>query len=63
MFKRLAIAQKEYYHGYELGEFDLNLERIKSLKQKELNEFIASLEELNQLSIACLYSCLYSEPK
>ena len=63
MFKRLAIAQKEYYQGYELGEFDLNLERIKSLKQKELNEFIASLEELNWLSIACLYSCLYSEPK
>lgn len=56
LFKRLAIAQKEHYQGYELGEFDLNLERIKALGLDELNSFISSLDEINSLSIACLYN-------
>ena len=56
LFKRLSIAQKEHYYGYELGEFDLNLERIKSLELNILNEFISSLKDINRLSIACLYN-------
>lgn len=56
LFKRLAIAQKEHYYGYELGEFDLNLDRIRNLELNSLNEFISNLKDINMLSIACLYN-------
>ncbi|WP_261518163.1 M16 family metallopeptidase [Campylobacter lanienae] len=56
LFKRLAIAQKEHYQGYELGEFDINLGRIKALELDELNKFIFNLKDFNNLSIACLYN-------
>lgn len=55
LFKRLAIAQNEHYMGYDLGEFDKNLERIKSLSLDELNAFISAHSEICKLSFAVVH--------
>lgn len=54
MFKRLAIAQHEYYQGYKFGELDRNLKRISKLTLKDINEFIISHNEILNLSFASL---------
>ncbi len=54
LFKRLNIASSEHYFGYELGEFERNLERVKALNLATLNSFIASKTELNKLSFAII---------
>ncbi len=56
LFKRLSIAQNEYYFGYELGEFDRNLNKIKALKLDRLNEFIKSHDEILKQSFAVIYN-------
>ncbi|MFW5619432.1 MAG: M16 family metallopeptidase, partial [Campylobacter hyointestinalis] len=54
LFKRLDIAQNDYYMGYELGEFDKNLEKIKNLELKTLNDFILSHKEILDQSFAII---------
>ncbi|QKF64932.1 M16 family metallopeptidase [Campylobacter corcagiensis] len=52
MFKRVAIRQKEFYDGYEFGEFERDLERIKALSLDGLNEFINTHHEITKLSFS-----------
>ncbi|AII14570.1 peptidase, M16 family [Campylobacter iguaniorum] len=56
LFKRLAIAQNEYYSGFELGEFDANLKKIKELKLDDLNKFIKAHTEILKQSFAVIYN-------
>jgi len=53
-FKRMAIRENEFYWGLEFGEFERNLERIKSLKLETLNDFIKAHSEISQLSVAAV---------
>lgn len=55
LFKRLAIAENEYYLGYELGHFDENLQKIQALSLDDLNAFIATHTELNKLTFAVVH--------
>lgn len=55
LFKRMDIAMREFYDGFELGEFDRNLAKIKSLKLDDLNKFIKSHTEIAKLSFAVIY--------
>ncbi|MDY3668879.1 MAG: pitrilysin family protein [Campylobacter sp.] len=55
LFKRLDIAQHEYYMGYKLGHTDRDLESIKALSLKELNTFIAAHTEICSLSFAVIH--------
>ncbi|MDD7514087.1 MAG: pitrilysin family protein [Campylobacter lanienae] len=55
LFKRLDIAQHEYYMGYKLGHTDRDLESIKALSLKELNAFIATHTEICSLSFAVIH--------
>ena len=55
LFKRLDIAQHEYYMGYKLGHTDRDLESIKALSLKELNAFIAAHTEICSLSFAVIH--------
>lgn len=57
LFKRLNIAQMEFYNGFELGEFDRNLARIKETSLEDLNKFIKEHNEILDLS----YSVVYDE--
>ncbi|MBP3207887.1 MAG: insulinase family protein [Campylobacter sp.] len=50
MFKRVSILVDEYLRGYEFGEFERNLERIKALNLDDLNKFIKSHDEICKLS-------------
>ena len=52
MFKRVSILVDEYLKGYEFGEFERNLERIKALKLEDLNEFIKTHDEICKLSFS-----------
>nr|MBP3724897.1 insulinase family protein [Campylobacter sp.] len=55
LFKRMDIAMREFYDGFELGEFDRNLAKIKALKLEDLNKFIKSHTEIAKLSFAVIY--------
>lgn len=55
LFKRMDIAMREFYDGFELGEFDRNLAKIKALKLEDLNKFIKSHIEIAKLSFAVIY--------
>jgi len=50
--QRLSRAFFEYYRGFELGHSKAQLEKIESLTLKELNEFIAQHDEINNLSFS-----------
>ena len=50
MFKRVSILVDEYLKGYEFGEFERNLERIKALNLDDLNKFIKTHDEICKLS-------------
>jgi len=52
MSQRLNRTFMEYYKGFELGHSDKELEKIASLKLKDLNEFIKSHKEILDLSFA-----------
>ena len=54
MSQRLNRTFMEYYKGFELGHSDKELEKIASLKLKDLNEFIKSHKEILDLSFAIL---------
>lgn len=56
LFKRVDIAQSEFYEGYEQGEFERRLAKIKALKLSELNEFIKNHAEITKLSFAVIYN-------
>ena len=56
LFNRLNIAQSEFYHGFKLGNFKDDLEKISKLKLAELNAFIAEHAEIEKLSFAVLYN-------
>ncbi len=52
MSQRLNRTFMEYYKGYELGHSKKELEKIKNLKLKDLNQFIKKHTEINDLSYA-----------
>ena len=52
MSQRLNRTFMEYYKGYELGHSKKELEKIKNLKPKDLNQFIKKHTEINDLSYA-----------
>ena len=52
MSQRLHRTFMEYYKGFELGHSEKELEKIASLKLKDLNEFIKSHKEILDLSFA-----------
>lgn len=52
MNQRLNRTFQEYYKGYELGHSAKELEKIKTLKLKDLNEFIKKHTEILQMSFA-----------
>ncbi|MBU1659348.1 insulinase family protein [bacterium] len=52
MSQRLNRTFLEFYKGQELGYSDKELALIKTLDLKDLNEFIKSHKEINQLSYA-----------
>ncbi|NLK66458.1 MAG: insulinase family protein [Campylobacteraceae bacterium] len=56
MFQRVYIKEQEFYQGLEFGEFERNLERVKNLDLKTLNEFIKSHDEILKLSFAVIYN-------
>lgn len=51
-FKRMDIAEDEFYNDKEFGEFDKELERIKALNLEDLNSFIKAHTEINQINVA-----------
>ena len=55
LFKRLNVAQYEYYMGYKLGFFDENLKKIARLDLKDINTFIKDHNEICSLSFASIY--------
>ena len=55
LFKRLATAENEYYLGYDLGEFDRNLAKVKKLSLDDLNAFIGSCGDILKLSFAVVH--------
>ena len=52
MGQRLSRTYMEFYKGQELGHSQKELELIKKLKLKDLNEFIKSHKEILQLNFA-----------
>ena len=52
MSQRLHRTFMEYYKGFELGHSEKELEKIASLKLKDLNEFIKNHKEILDLSFA-----------
>lgn len=52
MSQKLNKTFMEYYKGQELGHSEKELELIKNLKLKDLNKFIKSHTEINNLSYA-----------
>lgn len=52
MSQKLNRTFMEYYKGQELGHSEKELELIKNLKLKDLNKFIKSHTEINDLSYA-----------
>ncbi|MBR8461983.1 insulinase family protein [Campylobacter sp. faydin G-105] len=54
LFKRLNIAQSEFYESRPLGTFLSELEQIQKLSLNELNEFIILHSEINRLSFCVL---------
>ena len=52
MSQRLNRTFMEYYNGHDLGHSLKELEKIKDLKLKDLNEFIKLHTEINNLSYA-----------
>ncbi|WP_169752162.1 M16 family metallopeptidase [Campylobacter mucosalis] len=54
LFRRLDIAYGEFYRGVKLGSFLDELEKIKGLKLNEINDFIASHDEISKLSFCIL---------
>ncbi|CAD7287216.1 M16 family metallopeptidase [Campylobacter suis] len=55
LFKRLNIAQDEFYKGEKLGSFIQELKKIEQLTQDELNSFISSHSEIGKLSFCVLF--------
>jgi len=54
LFKRLDIAQGEFYEHGELGAFLKDLDKISALSLNELNSFIKAHAEINELSFCVL---------
>ena len=54
LFKRLDIAQSEFYEHGELGAFLKDLDKISALSLSELNSFIKAHAEINELSFCVL---------
>ena len=52
MSQRLNRTFMEYYKGFELGHSERELEMIKDLKLKDLNEYIKKHVEILDLSFA-----------
>ena len=52
MSQRLNRTFMEYYKGFELGHSLGELEKIKSLKLKDLNEYIKKHQEILDISFA-----------
>ncbi len=52
MSQRLNRTFQEYYRGYALGHSEAELEKIKSLKLKDLNKFIKEHDEILEMSFA-----------
>ena len=52
MSQRLNRTFMEYYKGFELGHSDIELEKIKNLKLKDLNEYIKKHKEILDISFA-----------
>jgi predicted Zn-dependent peptidase len=52
MSQRLHRTFLEYYKGFELGHSDVELQKIKDLKLKDLNAFIKKHKEILELSFA-----------
>ena len=50
MSQRLHRSFMEYYHGYKFGHHEIELQKIKDLKLKDLNDFIKKHHEINDLS-------------
>lgn len=50
--QRLNKAFMEYYKGFEIGHSKKELEMIAKLKLEDLNKFIASHDEINNLSFS-----------
>jgi predicted Zn-dependent peptidase len=50
--QRLSRAFNEYYNGFKLGYTKEELSEIESLKLKDLNKFIASHDEINNLTFS-----------
>ncbi|MEA1982790.1 MAG: pitrilysin family protein, partial [Campylobacterota bacterium] len=50
--QRLNRTFMEYYKGFELGHSDIELEKIKNLKLKDLNEYIKKHKEILDISFA-----------
>lgn len=55
LFKRMNIAQSEFYEGLKLGEFDRRLKKIKELRLEDLNTFIKAHKEILDLSFFVIY--------
>ncbi|MBE3021588.1 M16 family metallopeptidase [Campylobacter sp. 7477a] len=55
LFRRLGIAEGEFYQGKKLGSFMDELKKIEALSLKELNDFIATHDEISKLSFCVLY--------
>lgn len=52
MSQRLNRTFMDYYRGFEIGHSERELEKISSLKLKELNAFIKSHSEIEELTFA-----------
>lgn len=52
MSQRLNRTFMEYYKGFPLGHSDIELEKIKNLKLKDLNAFIKEHREILELTFA-----------
>lgn len=52
MSQRLNRTFMDYYKGFELGHSEKELEKIKSLKLKDLNEYITKHTEILDISFA-----------
>ncbi len=50
--QRLSRSFHEYYEGFKLGHYKEELELIKNLKLSDLNDFIKSHKEINDLSFS-----------
>jgi hypothetical protein len=52
MNQRLSRTFLEYYKGFKLGHSQVELEKIKNLKLKDLNDYIKEHKEILDISFA-----------